>query len=163
MLSPREPVLERRRPIALLRGLLVLAFALTGCALPSAESSFARVELDGTLWQVLVAGPDGMRGRTDFGTADGMLFDLRGLVAPGEVTFVMDGVSIPLAIAWFGPDGVLVGRDEMLPCGREPCPRHGPDAPFRWALEAPTGAFDQLASDAVLVIEPGQGASMTQS
>ena len=50
-----------------------------------------------------------MRRRTDFGGADGMLFDLGRVVGASAVGFVMDGVTIPLAIAWFDGDGLLVG------------------------------------------------------
>lgn len=112
------------------------------------------VVMDGTPWRVLVAGAEGMRGRSDFAGADGMLFDLGRDVGPGAVAFVMDGVPIALDIAWFAGDGSLVGRARMEPCAAEPCPRSVAPAPFRYAIEALPGAFDELAPDAILRIAP---------
>lgn len=108
------------------------------------------VVIDGATWRVLPAGTDGMRGRSDFGGADGMLFDLGRDVAPSAVAFVMDDVPIALDIAWFAADGTLVGRARLEPCVVEPCPRYEAPAPFRYAIEAPTGAFDDLPPDAAL-------------
>ncbi len=108
----------------------------------------------GRPWTVLIAGEDGMRGRDDFAAADGMLFDMQRETEPSAVAFVMDGVRLPLAIAWFGADGRLVGTAEMVPCPAEPCPRYLAPAPFRWAIEAPAGAFDRLPAGAELVVMP---------
>jgi uncharacterized membrane protein (UPF0127 family) len=66
----------------------------------------------------------------------------------------MDGVSIPLAIAWFAPDGSLVGQADMVPCTAQPCARYEAPAAFRWAVEAPRGAFDALAPGASLQVQP---------
>lgn len=140
----------------------VVLLALTGCSpigpapvpvpppgdggfVPAPEGAVT-VQLDGAPLTVLVGGPDGMRGRTDFGGADGMLFDHGGAIDPGSVAWVMDGVPIPLDIAWFDAEGRFVGRTTMQPCAAEPCPQHRPDVPYRWALEAPTGAFDGLSA-----------------
>jgi uncharacterized membrane protein (UPF0127 family) len=139
-----------------------LALALVACA-GSADRSVPAsavtpgtrlVTIDGDPWRVLAAGADGMRGRTDFGDADGMLFDMGAQMAPGSVAFVMDGVPIPLAIAWFAADGRLVGTDAMAPCAAEPCPRYVSPGPFRWAIEARPVAFDDLAADARLEVAP---------
>lgn len=111
------------------------------------------VAIDGVTWRVLVAGDEGMRGRTDLGDAAGMLFDLGGEVQPSAVAFVMDGVSIPLDIAWFAADGQLLGIARMTPCAAEPCPRYVAPAPFRWTIEAPVGAFAGTAPDARLVVD----------
>lgn len=93
-----------------------------------------------------------MRGRTGFDGADAMLFafadgfDTRGIV------WVMDGVAFPLDIAWFDQDGALVGTASMGLCRAAPCPTYAPDRPYRWALEAPVGAFDRLRPDDRLAV-----------
>ena len=147
-------------PITLLA--VTLAAILLGCGslfgartqVPSSPLVVRDATIDGAPWRLLVAGQDGMRGRQDFGGADGMLFDLGGAIEPGAVPFVMDGVSIPLAIAWFAADGSLVGRAEMVPCPAEPCHRYEAPSAFRWAVEAPRGAFDALDRGARLEIQP---------
>lgn len=112
------------------------------------------ITIDGSAWRLLTAGEDGMRGRADFGDADGMLFDMGAEVAPGAVAFVMDGVAMPLDIAWFAADGRLLGTARMGACTAEPCPRYVAPAWFRWAIEAPPGAFDGLDIDARLEVTP---------
>jgi uncharacterized membrane protein (UPF0127 family) len=64
----------------------------------------------------------------------------------------MDGVAMPLDIAWFDGDGVLIGTAEMTPCPAEPCPRYTAPGPYRWALEAPPGAFGDLSPGARLEV-----------
>jgi uncharacterized membrane protein (UPF0127 family) len=133
---------------------LMACAAVAGPPESPATPSTRTVTIDGAPWRVLTAGPDGMRGQADFGEADGMLFDMGAEVAPDAVAFVMDGVTIPLAIAWFAADGRLVGADLMDPCAAEPCPRYLSPGPFRWAIEARPVAFDDLAADARLEIAP---------
>jgi uncharacterized membrane protein (UPF0127 family) len=143
-------------------GLTVAALALTlvACVEPAAAPgsvslpSARIVTVDGDPWRVLAAGEDGMRGQAEFGDADGMLFDMGAEVAPSAIAFVMDGVTIPLDIAWFAADGRLVGIAQMTPCAAEPCPRYVAPGPFRWAIEAPPQAFDGLAPDAHLEVRP---------
>lgn len=136
----------------------LVAWVAIGCSAPAAtgvgRDTLRAVRLDGVEWRVIVAPPDGMRGRDGFGGADGMLFDLGREVEPGAVVFVMDGVAFPLDVAWFAGDGTLVGVATMPRCPAEPCPRHAPERPYRWAVEAPVGAFDRLAPDARLDV-PG--------
>lgn len=128
--------------------LLLVAMLLGGVtgACGAAPTSGDRVDarLGDAAWELLIAPPDGMRGRTDFDGADGMLFDQGREVSPGAIRFVMDGVSIPLAIAWFDADGGIVGLTRMEPCESRPCPTYGPEQAFRYAIEAPVGAFDGL-------------------
>ena len=111
------------------------------------------VHLGDTPWDVLVAGPDGMRHQADFAGADGMLFDLGRVVGPTAVGFVMDGVTIPLAIAWFDGDGLLVGTATMAPCDASPCPITQAPGRYRWAIEAPVGAFDDVSPDTRLRVD----------
>jgi uncharacterized membrane protein (UPF0127 family) len=138
-----------------------VALALVACAAPAddpagAPTPIARiVTIDGSPWRVLAASEDGMRGQNDFGDAQGMLFDMGAEVPPGAVAFVMDGVAVPLDIAWFAADGRLVGTARMTPCAAEPCPRYVAPGPFRWAIEAPPMAFDGLDPQARLdVVAP---------
>jgi uncharacterized membrane protein (UPF0127 family) len=128
--------------------LVLAAFAL-GCA----GDQPATVTLGGETWTVLDGDSDGMRGRTDFGGADGMLFRFDPEVDTQRIGWVMDGVAFPLDIAWFDDAGGLVGTESMAICPAEPCPTYTPGAPYRYALEAPVGAFDDLAPTDRLVIE----------
>jgi uncharacterized membrane protein (UPF0127 family) len=137
----------RRWPAA-----LVIALVVAGC---SGSPDRTQIELGGESWDVILAGRDGMRGLADFDGADGMLFEFDQEVRPDEVVFVMDGVAFPLDIAWFGSDGSLVGTASMPTCPAEPCPRHAAPDRFRWAIEAPAGAFDDLPGDARLEVSPG--------
>ena len=137
--------------------LLVVALAvavLGGCTSDAADLERRAVELDGRTWTVLVAPPDGMRGLDGFGEADGMLFDLGGTTDPSAVVFVMDGVTFPIDIGWFTEDGAFLGWAEMTACEAAPCPRYQAPAPFRYAIEAPPGAFDDLSPGARLVVGP---------
>jgi uncharacterized membrane protein (UPF0127 family) len=154
MLSLPVPGRPAVRLLAVLVAGLALVAACTTTEPSPAEPGTRSALLDGRTWQLLGAGPDGMRGRLDFGGADGMLFDLEGDVSPSAVAFVMDGVSVPLAIAWFAADGSFVGRTAMTPCPAEPCQRYVAPAPFRWAIEARAGAFDDLPADARLELSP---------
>lgn len=113
------------------------------------------VDIDGQHWILLRASDDGMRGLDDFAGADGMLFDIGGEMHPSAVSFVMDGVTIPMDIAWFDVTGALVGVAEMEPCPAEPCRRYAAPAPFRWAVEAPPGAFDGLVIGSRLTVRSG--------
>jgi uncharacterized membrane protein (UPF0127 family) len=126
-----------------------LALVVVSAACGSAQDRI-EIRVGGEPWSVERAGSDGMRGRAGFDGADAMLFDQGAEVDPGSVVFVMDGVTIPLDIAWFDAAGDLVGTASMAACPAAPCPRYVAPAPFRWALEAPPGAFDGLSADARL-------------
>ncbi len=138
----------------------LLAAWLAACTTPAASSAVVdsvserTVQLAGESWSVLVAPPDGMRGRTGFGKADGMLFDLGEVVEPTAVVFVMDGVAFPLDIAWFDGDGDLIGTATMPVCPATPCPLHQAPGPYRWAIEAPVVAFIPLELGDRLDLEP---------
>jgi uncharacterized membrane protein (UPF0127 family) len=134
--------------------LVVVAAVITGC-IPGARSDARRVVLIGDAeWTLLLAGRDGMRDRDDFDGADGMLFDMDQDVDPGSVMFVMDRVRFPLDIAWFTDAGALVGTASMPRCPEKPCPAHAAPGPYRWAIEAPPGAFDDLDPGDRLEIDP---------
>lgn len=133
--------------------LLVLAL-VTGCGPSPSRDDRQVVRIGGEAWTVLVAGDDGMRSRDDFDGADGMLFDLGRDVDPGSIVFVMDGVRFPLDIAWFTDAGALVGVASMATCPEEPCPTYAAPGPYRWAVEAPPGAFDDLGDADRLEVGP---------
>ena len=142
-----------RRVVALL--VVIAVAAVGGCGIGTAADR-VDARLGDTDLELLVAPDDGMRGRTDFDGADGMLFDQGREVAPSSIRFVMDGVTIPLAIAWFDGDGVVVGLTRMEPCvgDTHACPTYGPEGAFRWAIEAPIGAFDGLTQgDRLEIVE----------
>jgi uncharacterized membrane protein (UPF0127 family) len=128
--------------------LLAGAIAAAACSsLPVRTISIA-----GTPWDVYEGGADGMRGLPGFGTADGMLFDMHQEVDPRGVPFTMEGVDFPIDIAFFDDTGMVVSVASMAPCDAAPCPLyHALDA-YRWAVEAPVGAFGDLAPPDRLVI-----------
>ena len=128
---------------------LVLAtLAIGGCGpLP-----VRTVTLGGEPWTVYEDGGNGMRGLAGFGDADGMLFDLGREVDPARVAFEMEDVGYPIDIAWFAADGTLVGMTSMAPCDAPPCPLYHAASPYRWAVEAPVGAFADLRPTDRLVV-----------
>ena len=110
---------------------MVLAAALLfgGCSpLPVRTISIA-----GTPWTVYEGG------------ADGMLFDMHQEVDPRGVAFTMEGVDYPIDIAFFDDTGMVVSLASMVPCDAAPCPLYHALDPYRWAVEAPVGAFGDLA------------------
>ena len=124
------------------------AIAATGCsALPVRTVSIA-----GTPWVVYEGGADGMRGLPGFGDTDGMLFDMHRDVDPGGVGFTMEGVDFPIDIAFFDGTGMVVSIASMVPCDAAPCPLYHASDPYRWAVEAPVGAFGDLAPPDRLVV-----------
>src|SRR5688572_3701265 len=125
-----------------------MLLVLFGCASPAATPIHRAVRIGDVPWQVIDAPPEGMRGQLGFGEADGMLFDMGGVTDPDAVVFVMDDVSMPLDIAWFAPDGRLLGTASMPRCSDPACQRFRAPGPFRWAVEALPGAFDALPEDA---------------
>ncbi len=96
-------------------------------------------------WTVAVASTpelrvQGLRGVADLGDLDGMLFVFD---APTTSAFTMLGTLMPIDIAFFDSDGVLVDRLQMVPCAPPgPCPSYRSSAPFRFALETEAGGFD---------------------
>ena len=58
--------------------------------------------------------------------------------------FWMKNTLIPLSIAFFDADGVILDILDMDPCTEDPCPVYDPDADsYRGALEVNQGAFDR--------------------
>lgn len=74
----------------------------------------------------------------DFGDLDGMVF-----VFDRDVTnrFWMKDTLVPLDIAFFSAEGILVDVFEMVPCETTSCPRYQPAGVYRYALERPAGTM----------------------
>lgn len=128
--------------------LLAAALVIAGCG----QRTVRTISIAGESWTVYLDDGSGMRGITGFGVADGMLFDLGREVDPGGVAFGMEGVTIPLDIAWFDGDGMVVSVASMEPCAVQPCPLYHASGPYRWAVEAPVGAFGDLQPPDSLVV-----------
>ncbi len=81
---------------------------------------------------------DGLRGRTDLGVYDGILFVFD---SPSDGSFTMSGVTAPLDIGWYSAAGQPVGRAEMEPCPARSadCPVYSPGSRYRFAVETPGG------------------------
>jgi uncharacterized membrane protein (UPF0127 family) len=101
----------------------------------------------GSLRCALVAATDahlsrGLMGRRDLGGYDGMIFRF---ATEGLRPFTMRGTLIPLSIAWFDADGILVDQAEMTPCPeRVSCPDYSSDKPYQYALETERGGLREL-------------------
>ncbi len=134
--------------------MLLAALALAAALVLAACSPrpLRMVTIGGQTWTVYEGSADGMRSLPGFGDADGMLFDRGRDVDPGAAAFVMEGVGYPIDIAWFGADGTLVSMTSMAPCDAPPCPLYHAAGPYRWAVEAPVGAFADLRRDDRLVV-----------
>lgn len=147
---PALPELGSSLPDRLAGLVLVLAATLSiwGCnALP-----VRTVTIGGQPWTVYEGSANGMRGLDGFGDVDGMLFDMGREVDPAAVGFGMEEVGYPIDIAWFDGGGGLVSTASMAACVAPPCPVYHADGPYRWAVEAPVGAFVGLQPADRLVV-----------
>lgn len=76
------------------------------------------------------------------GGYDGMLFEYPAEAALG---FWMRNTPLPLSIAYFDGEGMLVSTSSMEPCGdARDCPTYPAEGPSRFALEALEGRFERL-------------------
>jgi len=94
----------------------------------------------------------GLMGVGELGDLAGMLFQYP---APSRTGFWMQGTLIPLDIAFFTAEGMLVDAFEMELCEASPCPFYYPEADFQWALETPAGSLGELSSDDRLAVDDG--------
>jgi len=106
--------------------------------------------LDGECRRVVVADDDaerasGLRGIPDPGPYAGMLFVYP---EPKVATFTMAGVTFPLEIGFYDPDGDPVHRTHMVPCDESisECPGYSSEGEMLYALEtydgdSPAGAL----------------------
>lgn len=58
--------------------------------------------------------------------------------------FFMRNTLIPLSIAFFDADGVVLAILDMVPCDADPCEIYDPGVAYRGALEVNAGRFDDL-------------------
>lgn len=92
---------------------------------------------------------------TDLGAPVGMLFAYTG---EQQGSFYMFNTLLPLSIAFFDDEGRFVSSTDMEPCrSADPadCARYVADAPYRYALEVPKGALDDLGIGRGTTIVPG--------
>ncbi len=120
----------------------------------SADFSRAVIELDGVPRNVAVADTNeerarGLMGVEQVSPLDGMLF-----VFDDESvrSFWMKDTLIPLDIAFFDADGLLVTRTSMSTCPDGDCPGYSSVGPAQYALEAPAGTLADLREGARLVL-----------
>jgi len=101
------------------------------------------VVVSGAPWTVAVADTpalrsQGLMGIADLGDLSGMLFVFDDDTDAG---FWMKDTLIPLDVAFFTVDGGFVDLLSMVPCVDDPCPTYHASGPYRYALEADSGAF----------------------
>jgi uncharacterized protein len=123
-----------------------LSFASTApAAAPFGDFDQTRVAVGARCLRVLVAlAPSqrvqGLREVRSLAPYEGMLF-----VNPGDTRarYTMADTPMPLDVTFFSAKGVAVDRARMTPCPNgsdETCPQYASKAPYRYALEQPTGA-----------------------
>ncbi len=137
----------RRWLSAALVSLLMLAGACSDDG--STFDAFGRSTValpDGQVLSVLVADTDplrtrGLSGVTELDGHDGMLFRF---LDDTQTRFWMKDTKIALDIAFVTSDGTVLQTLTMPVCATndDTCPNYGVDQPFRYALEAPAGSFD---------------------
>ena len=120
-------------------GLMVFG---SGCE-PSHRPSARNLEIGGvTVRAELAATPEqrarGLQGRSRLGMNEGMLFTFP---RPVEDAFWMRDVLLPLSIAFFNPDGVVLSIQEMAPDGGQKLYRS--PLPYQYALEMNQGWFEK--------------------
>lgn len=117
------------------------------------EFAVSTIAVSGDNWVVAVADtPElrrkGLMGVTDLGVIDGMLFVFPEPTASG---FWMKDTLIPLDIAFFSADGVLVDLLRMEPCAADPCPVYEPRGQYRYAIETALGRWDAIDQPSLVI------------
>jgi uncharacterized membrane protein (UPF0127 family) len=82
----------------------------------------------------------GVMGREGLPDGGGMVFSNP---EPQQVGFTMDGVTFPLSLAVWGPDGRILAILDMDPCPQGGCPGYDPGAAWTGAVEVNQGFFDE--------------------
>jgi uncharacterized membrane protein (UPF0127 family) len=121
---------------------------LTACShAPEPGSATVRVRTGTGVVEVRAAVADtdperqsGLSGVRNLPANGGMAFVYERPVRP---RFWMKDTLIPLSIAFWGPDGRIVGIRSMPPCHADPCPTYGSPAPIVGALEVNSGFFGE--------------------
>lgn len=63
---------------------------------------------------------------------------------PHRGSFYMKNTLIPLSIAFYGTDGVVLRVLDMQPCQADPCELYDPGVPYLGALEVNQGFFNEI-------------------
>jgi uncharacterized protein len=80
----------------------------------------------------------GLMGITSLDRDAGMIFVFQDQVSD---SFWMKDTLIPLSIAFWNEDGVIIDILDMEPCHQDVCPTYGPRLPYTYALEMNAGWF----------------------
>lgn len=82
----------------------------------------------------------GLMYRASLPTGQGMIFIFPQAISAG---FWMKNTKIPLSIAFFDANGIIIDILQMSPCTKDPCPAYTPKTtPYRAALEVNQGWFE---------------------
>ena len=81
----------------------------------------------------------GLMGVESLGRDAGMVFVFQDQVSD---PFWMKDTLIPLSIAFWNDDGVIIDILEMEPCLQDSCPTYVPSLPYTYALEMNAGWFE---------------------
>ncbi|HVR31462.1 MAG TPA: DUF192 domain-containing protein [Acidimicrobiia bacterium] len=108
-----------------------------------ADAVVAEATVDGRPLLVAVAStPEqrsrGLRGVSNLGDLDGMLFTWAGDTVSSS--FTMADTVIPLDIAFFDLQGAFVDGFTMVPCTAAPCASYRASGDYAYALEVPAGS-----------------------
>jgi uncharacterized membrane protein (UPF0127 family) len=66
----------------------------------------------------------------------------------------MKNTLIPLDVAFFTVEGVLVDLLRMEPCTADPCPIYQPRGEYRYALETEVGRWDAIDQPGLVIDQP---------
>ena len=78
--------------------------------------------------------------------------------------FWMKSTLIPLSIAFADSTGAVVGTADMDPCPSttKDCPVTRPGSPYRYAVEVPSGALEQVGLTDGATLDPALGPACTR-
>lgn len=96
----------------------------------------------------------GLMHRPQLPPRSGMLFRFPSDDSGG---FWMKNTLVPLSIAFFDAEGLILATLDMEPCGSGPCPSHDPGVPYRGALEVNQGLFDRIGVERGWTVELPDG------
>jgi uncharacterized membrane protein (UPF0127 family) len=113
--------------------------AATPASSPFTDLTELRARLGGRCLHMVVADSDaervaGLRGRSDLGSYDAMLFVFE---RPERARFTMSGVPVDLEIGFYDARGHPAGHRHMTPCphAETECPTYGVDSELLYAVE----------------------------
>lgn len=113
---------------------------------PSLRKTTAIIDADETiLLTVEVADTEeqrqrGLMFRESLGADEGMVFLF---FEPSTGGFWMKSTLIPLSIAFFDRNGVILSILDMDPCEKDPCKLYDPGVPYFGALEVNQSSFEE--------------------